>query len=168
MRSSTCSSCEIPISHQPPQAESLHYSSRWQAQRHHRIGPTIEHHDPERVGCHPRMDATPTGSNGFIESPYPWAALRLPTAIFLQPYRLEERVPDNRQSRPPVLALGVRTRPRILRRARSLRRLRTTLPQDAPARGRDQTGHHNQTPLGDGRNAHPRIAGSVPTVASPN
>jgi len=50
--------------------------------------------------------------------------------------------------------------------AELLRRIHTAFAQDAPARGRNQTGHHNQTPLGDGRNAHPRIAGSAPTVAT--
>jgi hypothetical protein len=34
------------------------------------------------------MDATPSGSNEWLGASIPWAALRLPTAILGQPYRL--------------------------------------------------------------------------------
>ena len=44
----------------------------------------------------------------------------------------------------PALALGVRTDPRILRRVWFLRHLYAAFVQDAPARGRNQTGHHHQ------------------------
>ena len=72
----------------PSQAESLPYSSRW---HRHRIGSTIERHDPERVVYPPRMDATLSGSNELWACRNPWAALRLPTAIVDDPFGVEFR-----------------------------------------------------------------------------
>ena len=48
----------------------------------------IEHHDPERVVYSLGAHATPSGSNEPVGFRNPWAALRLPTVIIVQPFRL--------------------------------------------------------------------------------